>query len=166
MAVSALCCASEGAPNETKLLFSGYAVQLIALLDDNSIITRGYTLRCLLNCGPLKIECLKPIAFGVLARLDDPSAEIRQYAAQVIGKLELDEINENDSEIWSSSVEHLLARMILHLDNPEIKLKELLLGKVWIFFFFLVSLWIKNCFSYFKTQLKVLLNDIQKHLKK
>lgn len=65
MAVSALCCASEGAPDETKLLFPALAaVHFVALLDDNSVVTRGYTLRCLLNCGPLKINCLKPISLG------------------------------------------------------------------------------------------------------
>lgn len=149
MAVSALCCASEGAPNETNLLFANYAVQLVALLDDNSVITRGHTLRCFLNCGPMKIECLKPVAFGVSGRLDDESAEIRKYAAQVLGKLELDEINENDKEIWSNSVEQLLSRMILHLDNPEIKLKELLLGMVfWLFYLDKISFLIKLDFRF------------------
>lgn len=165
MAVSALCCASQGAEQETKRLFPNYVTHFIGLLDDNSVVTRGHTLRCLLNCGPLKIECLKSIAFGVLARLDDPSAEVRQYAAQVIGQLELDEINENDVEIWQNCVPDLMARLILHLDNPEIKLQTLLLGNINTFHSLAMVLSI-FFFLYIQVQLKALLSNFQIYLVK
>lgn len=69
---------------------------------------------------------------GVLARLDDPSAEVRQYAAQVIGRLELLPIDGSDAQIWADTVRHVLSTLFLHLDDPEIKLRSLLLGTLYV----------------------------------
>lgn len=66
---------------------------------------------------------------AVLSRLDDPSAEVRLYAAQCIGELKLNEDTSADIESWKIVLKHVFDSLILHLDGPEIVLRKTLLGK-------------------------------------
>lgn len=107
-------------------------VQLIALIDDNCVATRGYTVKTLLHIGPMRVELLKPLGAALLSRLDDPSVEVREKTAKCLGLLSMTEEEREDYEnkdMWSASVKQILATMILHLESPEINLRELLLGK-------------------------------------
>lgn len=66
---------------------------------------------------------------AVLSRLDDPSAEVRLYAAQCIGELKLDVDASGDTDSWKIVAKHVFDSLILHLDGPEINFRQTLLGK-------------------------------------
>jgi hypothetical protein len=40
------------------------AITLTALIEDNSVATRSYAMRTLLQTGPIDIQKLSPLAFG------------------------------------------------------------------------------------------------------
>lgn len=69
------------------------------------------------------------IVSAVLSRLDDPSAEVRLYAAQCIGELKLSMETITDLDSWKIVVKHVFDSLILHLDGPEIHFRKTLLGK-------------------------------------
>lgn len=64
MATSVLCSMAQGAPNESVLLFPQLATYFTQLVEDNNIVTRGYALKCLLKCGPIKYDQLRPLSLG------------------------------------------------------------------------------------------------------
>ncbi len=66
---------------------------------------------------------------AILSRLDDPSAEVRLYAAQCIGELKLKIDATTDIDSWKTVVKHLFDSLILHLDGPEIDFRKTLLGE-------------------------------------
>lgn len=68
----------------------------------------------------------------MLTRLDDPCAEVREWAAQGLGVLRHDEC-ENTKSLWDGVLKQLLSTMFLHLENPEIKLKTFILGMILFF---------------------------------
>lgn len=61
--------------------------------------------------------------------MDDPSAEVRVYAAQCIGELKLNIEATTDIDSWKAVVKHIFDSLILHLDGPEINFRKTLLGK-------------------------------------
>lgn len=102
-------------------------VPLVSLIDDHSIATRSYTLKTLQYVGPLKYEQLKALAPAMLTRLDDPGNEVRERAAVCLGKLEL-VVGEDDFEdLWEALLKQIIATMLLHLESPEINLRERLI---------------------------------------
>lgn len=102
-------------------------VPLVSLIDDHSIATRSYTLKTLQYVGPLKYEQLKALAPAMLMRLDDPGNEVRERAAVCLGKLEL-VVGEDDFEdLWEALLKQIIATMLLHLESPEINLRERLI---------------------------------------
>lgn len=102
-------------------------VPLVSLIDDHSIATRSYTLKTLQYVGPLKYEQLKALAPAMLTRLDDPGNEVRERAAVCLGKLEL-VVGEDDVEdLWEALLKQIIATMLLHLESPEINLRERLI---------------------------------------
>lgn len=124
MATACLCATVQGSnQNIAEQLINTFSSELIPLIEDNSIRTRTFAVRILLSSGPLETEKLKPIIFQVSARLDDPCAEVRELAAICLGHLKplLDE-----KEVWAPVADQIIERMVLHLESPEVKLKELL----------------------------------------
>lgn len=63
-----------------------------------------------------------------MARLDDPSGEIRDFAVRLLPQLQMRKLEEYDLEIWENVVRHVLSTLLLHLDSPEIKLRQNVLG--------------------------------------
>lgn len=92
--------------------------------------TRNYTMRTLQHIGPLNYEQLKSFATAVLYRLDDPSAEVREKAAKVLGLLALsDEALEDEVQLksWHELLKQILPTMLIHLESPEINLRSALM---------------------------------------
>lgn len=124
MATACLCATIQGTQQDiSEKLILNFSLQILPLIEDNSIRTRAYALRILLCSGPLDLETLKPIIFQVSARLDDPCAEVRELAATCLGYLKPDC---EEKEVWSVVIDQIIERMILHLESPEVKLKEIL----------------------------------------
>lgn len=124
MATACLCATIQGTQQDiSEKLILNFSSQILPLIEDNSIRTRAYALRILLCSGPLDLETLKPIIFQVSARLDDPCAEVRELAATCLGQLKPDC---EEKEVWSVVIDQIIERMILHLESPEVKLKEIL----------------------------------------
>lgn len=157
MAAGVLCSMSQGAVAETTTIFPEIAAHFTQLIEDNSVVTRAYGLRCVLATGPLTIDKLRPLALGndghltnnilsvilficnfrlgVLGRLDDPSGEVREYAVQCLAVLSLQPSNEHEQDSWQSILKHVLSTLLLHLDSAELKLRAIVIGK----FCFLVN---------------------------
>lgn len=102
-------------------------VPLVSLIDDHSIATRSYTLKTLQYVGPLKYEQLKALAPAMLTRLDDPGNEVRERAAVCLGKLELVVGEDDVKDLWEALLKQIIATMLLHLESPEINLRERLI---------------------------------------
>lgn len=102
-------------------------VPLVSLIDDNNIATRSYALRLFQYVGPLKYEQLKILAPVMLTRLDDPGSEVREKAATCLGKLELLTGDEDVDDFWESLLKQIIATMLIHLESPEIPLREALI---------------------------------------
>lgn len=121
-------------------LFPKELKTLAGLIEDNSIATRAYALRTLLAMGALDFENLKLIAFATVARLDDPSSEVREMAARCLGRLQLGPgANDDDDESsnrarWEETLKPIISTMFLHLENPELKLRAAILGKMKSYF--------------------------------
>lgn len=64
MATACLCSMSQGAPLESFNILPNLTRHLISLVEDNSVVTRAYALRCLQACGPVLVEQLKPLGLG------------------------------------------------------------------------------------------------------
>ncbi|XP_035777077.1 dynein assembly factor 5, axonemal-like [Anopheles albimanus] len=108
-------------------LLPGYLNVLAGLIEDNNIATRVYTLKALLRLEPLDLESLKLIAFPIMSRLDDPSAEVRELAATCLGSLKLKSIADADEgtfDRWQEVLKQIVSVMMLHLEHPEIKLRS------------------------------------------
>ncbi|XP_061386836.1 dynein axonemal assembly factor 5-like [Musca vetustissima] len=137
LATATLCAISQGAPDEARTVLPGLSKYIPSLLEDHSVSTRHYAVKCLCNFGPIPLEEMKPIAYGCLQRLDDASGGIRILAVSVIPKLEpiyTDKHEESpaqqstskaayDHEVWLTFVKHCMDMMFLHYDNPEIRLQ-------------------------------------------
>lgn len=101
-------------------------VPLVSLIDDHNIATRSYALKLFQYVGPLTYEQLKTLAPAMLSRLDDPGNEVREKAAMCLGKLELIENEEDVEDVWESLLKQVLATMLIHLESPELNLRETL----------------------------------------
>lgn len=105
-------------------------VPLVSLIDDHNIATRSYTLKMFQYVGPLKYEQLKTLAPVMLSRLDDPGNEVREKAATCLGRLELAQDEEDVEDLWEALLKQILATMLIHLESPEINLRERLIEAV------------------------------------
>lgn len=133
---TALCSWSMGAAAEAAKIFSDLAVHFTQLVEDNCVVTRACALRCLLVADSIAVEQLKPLSLGVLSRLDDPSSEVRDYAVQALSLLRPRFVHDYDRDTWETTVKHLLATMLLHLDSPEIKMQQRVIGEFLYAYFF------------------------------
>lgn len=105
-------------------------VPLVSLIDDHNIATRSYTLKILQYVGCLKYEQLKTLAPALLTRLDDPGNEVREKAAKCLGKLELADDEDDVQDLWESLLKQILATMLIHLESPEINLRDALIESI------------------------------------
>ncbi|XP_062534078.1 dynein axonemal assembly factor 5-like [Armigeres subalbatus] len=132
MATACLCSMSQGVDNGVfTALLPKELKTLTGLIEDNSIATRAYALRTLLAMGALDFENLKLIAFATVARLDDPSSEVREMAAICLGRLQLlvsaDDDDSSARARWEATLKPIISTMFLHLENPELKLRVAIL---------------------------------------
>uniref|UniRef100_A0A1Q3FK44 Putative dynein assembly factor 5 axonemal n=1 Tax=Culex tarsalis TaxID=7177 RepID=A0A1Q3FK44_CULTA len=132
MATACLCSMSQGVDRLTfTTVLPAKLGTLVGLIDDNSIPTRAYALRTLLAMGPLDFEQLKPLAFAIMARLDDPSGEVRELAATCLGRLNLaSESAADEASRWDDVLRQIVPTMFLHLENPELKLRKAILASL------------------------------------
>lgn len=134
MATATLCSLAQGiSESHIKKLLPSLMVPLISLIDDNHVGTRSYAMKLLLHVGSLKYEHLKLLAPAILSRLDDPGVEVRERAAKCLGKLELnaDELEDDDVvSMWKQLVKQLLSTMMLHMESPELNLREFLAASI------------------------------------
>lgn len=132
MATAALCSLIQGTSKENALkIVESLMVPLVSLIDDNSIATRSYALNILNHMGSLKYEQLKIVASAFLSRLDDPGNEVRLKAAQCLGKLELKGEDEDErDDMWKSLLKQILSTMLIHLESPEIDLRNALIESI------------------------------------
>lgn len=132
MATAVLCSLAQGTSKENgRKIVESLMVPLVSLIDDNSIATRSYALKALVYVGPLKYDQLKTLASALLSRLDDPGNEVRVKAAKCLGKLELKRDDDDDcGEMWESLVKQILNTMMIHLESPEIELRNALIQSI------------------------------------
>lgn len=64
LATATLCSLSQGASIEACRILPGMAKYIPSLLEDQSVSTRHYAVKCLYNFGPVKLEEMKAIAYG------------------------------------------------------------------------------------------------------
>ncbi|XP_055606065.1 dynein axonemal assembly factor 5 [Uranotaenia lowii] len=133
MATACLCAMSQGVENSIFApIVVGQLKTLGSLSEDNSIAARAYSLRTLLAIGPLPFDDLRPIAFAILARLDDPSSEVRELGATCLGRLQLQlpvgkGESTDEAARWEETLRQIVPIMFLHLENPELKIRKAVL---------------------------------------
>jgi hypothetical protein len=129
MATAVLCSLAQGTSKENaRKIVESLMVPLVSLIDDNSIATRSYAMKILMYAGSLKYDQLKTLASALLSRLDDPGNEVRVKAAKCLGKLKLKSDDDEDEfkEMWESLVKQIYSTMMIHLESPEIELRNAL----------------------------------------
>lgn len=132
MATASLCSLVQGTSTEhSRKLVESLMVLLVSLIDDRNIATRSYAVRILLHVGPLKYEQLKTLAAAMLSRLDDPGNEVREKAAKCLGRLEL-VADDDEDELWQVLLKQILSTMLIHLESPEINLRDNLIESIGI----------------------------------
>lgn len=66
-----------------------------------------------------------------LSRLDDPCANVRGLALECLSILEVDRSDDAFSEVSDSIIaETVINRLFLYLDDPYIKMRPILIGKI------------------------------------
>ena len=132
MATAVLCSLVQGTTKENSIkIVDACIIPLISLVDDNNIATRSYALKILMYVGPLKYDQLKTFGSGLLSRLDDPGHEVRVKAAKCLGKLKLIESDHDDfSDMWEHLLKQIFSTMMIHLESPEIDLRNSLVDSI------------------------------------
>lgn len=131
MATASLCSLAQGTSTENaRKIVESLMVPLVSLIDDHNIATRSYTLKILQYIGPLKYEQLKTLVPALLSRLDDAGSEVREKAANCLGKLELREDDEDVEDLWESLLKQVFSFMMIHLESPEINLRNALIESI------------------------------------
>lgn len=129
MATAALCSLAQGTTSENAgKIVESLIVPLVSLIDDHNIATRLYALRLLYHVGALQCDQLKTLAPALLTRLDDSGNEVRERAAKCLGKLQL--ANEDAADLWEPLLKQILATMLIHLESPEVNLRESLIDSI------------------------------------
>lgn len=127
MATLCLCSLAQGtSTGESRKIVESLIVPLVSLIDDHNIATRSYTLKIFQYVGPLKFEQLNTLAPALLSRLDDQGSEVREKAAKCLGKLEFLDSEEDCNDLWESLLKQVLATMLIHLESPELNLRDAL----------------------------------------
>lgn len=131
MATASLCALVQGvSPENARTIVESLIVPLVSLIDDHDIATRTYALKIFQYAGPLKYEQLKSLAPAILSRLDDAGSEVREKAAVCLGNLELRGDEDDVQELWESLLNQTLSTMMIHLESPEINLRDALIESI------------------------------------
>lgn len=129
MAVAALCSLAQGTSSENAgKIVQSLIVPLVSLIDDHNVATRLYALKLFHYVGPLQYDHLKILAPALLTRLDDSGNEVREKAANCLGRLEL--LDDDSVERWEPLLKQVLSTMLIHLESPEVKLRENLINSI------------------------------------
>lgn len=129
MATAALCSLAQGTSTENAgKIVGSLIVPLVSLSDDHNIATRSYALKLLHFVGPLQYDQLKTLAPALLSRLDDSGNEIREKAADCIGRLKL--VNDDSDDLWEPLLKQILLTMLIHLESPEENLRDSLISSI------------------------------------
>lgn len=114
-------------------------------MEDNCAATRVYALRSLMNIGPIALEDLRALGYGigfsvcpsrlhstltyfsaVIQRLDDPSVEVRDWAARSITKICVNEnvMEKTGQNSVNAYMTDIFSSLFLHFEGPELKLRN------------------------------------------
>lgn len=116
-------------------IFDKIAPVLVSLVDDKAKKTRLYSMRaiCLLISVGRKLSCLNdqhihstyPV---ILKRLDDGCDDIRYAAVEALVDVWNAASKNYDIVVCRSHIDALYTTMIIHLDDPESRFQEIMLG--------------------------------------
>lgn len=116
-------------------IFDEIVPVLISLVDDKAKKTRLYSMRaiCLLITIGQRLSCLKdehihrtyPV---ILKRLDDGCDDVRYAAVEALVDVWSVASEDYDTVVSRSHVDALYTTMIIHLDDPESRFQEIMLG--------------------------------------
>lgn len=108
---------------------------LITLAEDNARKTRLYSLRAIAQVMKIgeKLSCLRDehihqTYYVVLKRLDDGSDEVRFVAVKTLGIVWAAAPKDYDKVFGKNHVDALYTSAIVHLDDPDPKFQEIMLG--------------------------------------
>lgn len=135
-ALQVLVSIAENAESEATQIFPKLLKHFIALAEDNSAITRAYAMRCLLKLRPLSYDEYKDLVTPVLSGIDDPCSNVRTLAVECISHLQLDPNSEElATDSYRRIITTILKKLILHLDEPNLTLRPIVLStKITTFF--------------------------------
>lgn len=115
---------------------------LVSLVDDKAKKTRLYSMRaiCLLMTIGQRLSCLKdehvhrtyPV---ILKRLDDGCDDVRYAAVEALVDVWRVASEDYDTVVSRSHVDALYTTMIIHLDDPESRFQEIMLGNGFVTLF-------------------------------
>jgi dynein assembly factor 5 len=132
MAAAAFCSIVQGTSKENAMrIVESLMAPLVSLIDDNNIGTRAYALKTFMYAGSLKYDQLKIVASALWSRLNDPGNEVRVSAAMCLGKLKLSDVDREEfGDMWDNLLKQVLATMMIHLESPEIDLRNALIASI------------------------------------
>ncbi|TDG46351.1 hypothetical protein AWZ03_007240 [Drosophila navojoa] len=126
MAMATLCAVAQGAKEEAREVLPALAHHMPSLLEDRNVTTRHYAIKAMCYFQGMSVEALKPLAYAIMQRMDDPSAGIRVIAATAVGKLRpvfktegTKEELEYEQEAWQAFIKRALDILLLYHESPE-----------------------------------------------
>lgn len=116
---------------------------LVALMDDNSRMTRFYSLRAICQVviigrkvGVVSAEHIHTIYPVLLKRLDDGNDNVRVGAIEALQEIWRELPQDYDLEFFTTHIDMVYTTTIIHLDDPETKFQNLMLGRTNISFLY------------------------------
>jgi len=116
-------------------IFDKIVPVLVSLVDDKAKKTRLYSMRaiCLLITIEQRLSCLDDEHIHrtysvILKRLDDSCDDIRYAAVEALVNVWSVVSKDYDTVVSRSHVDALYTTMIIHLDDPESRFQEIMLG--------------------------------------
>lgn len=132
MAMATLCAVAQSAQQEARELLPSLAKHMPSLLEDRNVTTRHYAIKAMCHFQGMSVEELKPLAYAVVQRMDDPSSGIRVIAANVVGTLRpvfMDEKEtgtkvtkeqaEYERDVWEAFIKRAMDLLLLYHESPE-----------------------------------------------
>lgn len=132
MAMATLCAVAQSAQQEARELLPRLAKHMPSLLEDRNVTTRLYAIKAMCHFQGMSVEELKPLAYAVMQRMDDPSSGIRVIAANVVGTLRpvfMDEREtgetvtaeqaEYERDVWEAFIKRAMDLLLLYHESPE-----------------------------------------------
>lgn len=135
--------------DEFSSIFDKVVPILVSLVDDKAKKTRLYSMRviCLLITVGQGLSCLNDehihrIYPVILKRLDDGCDDIRYAAVEALVDIWSTASEDYDTIGSRSHIDTLYTTMIIHLDDPESRFQEIMLGNIfYTYFCYCISLY-------------------------